>query len=39
MYPNSMLDIMIQAQAIVDKTALPHKMPKLEKGHNSVKYL
>ena len=38
-----MPDIMILAQAVsryfVDKIALLHKMPKSEKGHNSVKYI
>ena len=43
MYPNSMPDIVILAQAVlryfVDKVALLYKIPKSEKGDNSVKYL
>ena len=43
MYPNSMHNIMILAQAVlqifVHNVALLHKMTKSEKGENSVKYL
>ena len=44
MYPNHVPDIMILAQTFtgiqyfVHKVALPYKMPRSEKGHNSVKY-
>ena len=43
MYLKSMIDAIILAQAVlryfVDKIALLYKMPKSEKGDNSVKYL
>ena len=43
MHPNSIDDIMTQAQAVlklfVDKIALRYKMPKSEKVDNLAKYL
>ena len=39
MYLNCMIDVIILAQDFVDKIPLLYKMPKLEKGDNSFKYL
>ena len=39
MYANSIPDIMILAQAVIQMIALLYKMPKSETGDNSAKYL